>query len=204
MEQASNAQKTTVGLIVLAAGESRRMKQPKQLLIFKGKTLLRRAAETALASNAEKICVVLGANYEKLKTEISDLQLEIAFNENPRAGMSSSLKSGLKKLLEIEPNLSGVLVMLVDQPLVETALLNRLIEIFRMGKRAVVACEYGETFGVPAVFSSQLFDEILNLSVEGGAKGLIEEFKDSAEIIPAPEAAFDVDTPEDYARLTAS
>lgn len=201
MTEARNIQRTSIGIIILAAGESRRMKQPKQLLKFKGKTLLRNAAEIALASNGEKVCVVLGANFEKLKAEISALPVEIAVNENWQAGMRSSLKAGLEKLLEGEPDLAAVLVTLCDQPLTDANLLNRLINDFQKRNSLITACEYAGTVGVPAVFSRELFYEIQSLENEGGAKSLIKKYRDSVGKIAAPEAAFDIDTPEDYEKL---
>jgi molybdenum cofactor cytidylyltransferase len=201
MTETPDFQKNKIAIIVLAAGESNRMRQPKQLLKFRGKTLLRRAAETALESNCEIVCVVLGAHFEKSKPEISDLPIEIAVSENWRDGMSSSLKAGLEKLRETEREFSGALIMLCDQPFVDADLLNRLIETFTARKSLIAACEYAGTIGVPAIFSRRLFDEILNLSADGGAKGLIKKYKNEVEKIVAPEAAFDVDTPADYENL---
>lgn len=192
-----------VGVVVLAAGASRRMKRPKQLLKFEGKTLVRRAAETALGAHCKIVCVVLGAHAEKIKAEISDLPVEIAVNDNWRAGMGASLQAGLKKLLAIEPELSAAVVMLCDQPFVDSALIVRLIRKFQAGKSPVAACEYAGTTGVPAIFSRELFDEILRLPAEGGAKTLFEKYTDAIEKIRAPGAVFDVDTPCDYEDLIA-
>jgi len=191
-----------IGLVLLAAGASNRLGNfPKQLLKFRGKTLIRRAAENALASKCGKICVVLGAHAKNIKREIEDLPIEIAVNENWANGMSSSLKCGLEKLLESEPNLSAALVTLGDQPLVDSAIINRLIEVFLDTQNPLVAAEYAETVGVPAIFSRSLFDEILNLSADGGAKQIIKNNAASIGKIPVPEAAFDVDTQKDYENL---
>jgi molybdenum cofactor cytidylyltransferase len=188
-------------LVLLAAGASNRLGNfPKQLLEFRGKTLIRRAAENALASKCQNVCVVLGAQAEKIKREIEDLPIEIVVNENWKQGMSSSLKCGLGKLLEIEPKLSAVAVMLADQPLVDSTIINRLIEVFLETQKPVVA-EYAETVGVPAIFSRALFDEILNLSADAGAKRIIKKYAASIKKIPVPEAAFDVDTQNDYENL---
>jgi molybdenum cofactor cytidylyltransferase len=200
-------EKSPAGLILLAAGESSRLRLPrtesipKQLLKFRGKTLLRRAAENALASGCEKTCVVLGANFEILREEISDLEIEIAVNENWRRGMSSSLKTGLEKLLTIEPKLSSAAVTLADQPLVDAVIIRRLIQTFQVTDKKIVAAEYAGTVGVPAVFARSLFEEILNLSAESGAKRIIKKYAGSVEKITVPEAAFDIDTIEEYENL---
>lgn len=189
-------------MILLAAGASNRLgNSPKQLLEFRGKTLIRRAAENALASACAKICVVLGANAEAIKREIGGLQIEIVVNENWQSGMSSSLKCGLEKLLEAAPNLSAVVVTLADQPLIDSAIINNLIEAFSETQKPVIAGEYAETVGVPAIFARSLFDELLNLSADAGAKQIIKKYAASAGKIPVPEAAFDVDTREDYENL---
>ena len=191
-----------IGLILLAAGASNRLGNfPKQLLEFRGKTLARHSAENALASECGKICVVLGANAEKIKREIDDLPIAIVVNENWQSGMSSSLKCGLEKLLEIEPNLSAVVVMLGDQPLIDSTIINRLIEAFSETQKPVIASQYAETVGVPAIFARSVFNEILNLSADGGAKQVIKKYAASVEKISVPEAAFDVDTRTDYENL---
>jgi molybdenum cofactor cytidylyltransferase len=120
-----------VGIIVLAAGASSRMKQPKQLLEFEGKTLLRRAALTAIESVCNPVIVVLGANFEDTKKEIEDLPVEICFNENWQTGLSSSIKKGLEKLSETNSEISAAVLMLCDQPLIEVTAINK---IFRHGK----------------------------------------------------------------------
>lgn len=193
---------SSFGLVLLAAGASNRLgNSPKQLLEFRGKTLIRRAAENALASECEKNCVVLGANAGKIKREIEDLPIEIVFNENWQTGMSSSLKCGLEKLLELAPNLFASVVMLGDQPLVDAKIINRLIEVFLATQKPIIASQYAETVGVPAIFARSMFDELMNLSADGGAKQIIKKHAASVEKIPAPEAAFDVDTREDYENL---
>ena len=101
MDEAHNSDNQPIGIIVLAAGASRRMNEPKQLLLFEGKTLLRRAVETAVESIYQPIIVVLGANVEKMRLEIEDLPVELVFNQDWQRGLSSSIKIGLEMLLRI-------------------------------------------------------------------------------------------------------
>jgi molybdenum cofactor cytidylyltransferase len=191
-----------IGLILLAAGASSRLGNfPKQLLEFQGETLIRQATKNALAAECGKICVVLGAEAEKIKREIGDLPVEIAVNEDWADGMSSSLKCGLGKLLEIEPNLSAAVVMLGDQPLIDSTIINRLIEAFLKTQTPIVAGKYAETVGVPAIFARSMFGELLHLADDGGAKQIIKKYAASVEKISVPEAAFDVDTQQDYENL---
>lgn len=191
-----------IGLILLAAGASSRMEKiPKQLLKFRGKTFLRHALETALASGCRPVCVVLGANAEKLQTEIADLPIETAVNQSWATGLSSSLQAGLKKLLEIAPEINAVCIMLADQPLITSTIINNLIEIFERGENSLAVCEYAETTGVPVVLGRELFEEINELTGDAGAKKITQKHFASAGKLFVPEAALDVDSLEDYKRL---
>ena len=202
MERKSEFHPLSFGTVLLAAGTSNRLGNfSKQLLEFRGKTLIRRAAENALASECGKICVVLGANAERIKREIDDLPIEIIVNENWARGMSESLKCGLERLLDVEPNLSAAVVLLADQPLIDAAIINRLLEAFSKTQKPIIAGEYAKTVGVPAIFARSMFAELMNLPADGGAKRIIEKYAASAGKISAPEAAFDVDTREDYENL---
>ena len=196
----SAAKKNQFGIIILAAGASSRLGTPKQFLKFQGKTLLRRAVDAAIETNFKTV-VVLGANFEAIKAEIEDLEIEICFNENWQDGMSSSLKTGLHKLVEIVPNLSAVIVSLCDQPFVNSKVFTDLAETYKKTNAPIVACEYGQTVGVPALFSSSVFDELLNLSSENGAKTIIKKYLSKVEKISVPQAEIDIDTHEDYQKI---
>lgn len=189
-----------IGVILLAAGASVRFGAPKQLLPFRGETLLRRSARAALAVS-EKTVVTLGANAATMRREIADLSVQIAENKDWAAGMSGSLKIGLEKLLETDADLDGALVMVCDQPLVDEKLLRKIIEIFLESDALIVACEYADTLGVPALFPRKLFPELLALDARAGAKNLIEKYAAQTAAVSFPEGAFDVDTRADYENL---
>jgi molybdenum cofactor cytidylyltransferase len=195
-----NPKKPKIGVIVLAAGSSGRMNnEPKQMLEFEGKPLLRRAAETALQSEFYLTIVVLGANNQNLRKEIEDLPLEIAFNENWQSGISSSIKKGLSALSE--KNLDAAIIMLCDQPFVTTDVLQRLRDAFVETEKLIIASEYEKTVGVPALFAREIFGELENLEKDEGAKKIIMRNKDRVALVAAPEAAFDVDTLQDFENL---
>ncbi|MGI9036712.1 MAG: nucleotidyltransferase family protein [Pyrinomonadaceae bacterium] len=202
MNEANNPR---IGIVILAAGASTRLGRPKQLLKFQGKSLISRAAETAIAADCGNVVVVLGANAEVVKKEIENLPLEIAFNENWQSGLSSSIKIGLKKLLEIENNLSAVVLTLGDQPLVDAEIILRLVKTRRKTQKMIAACEYENATGVPAIFSREMFAELLNLQTDAGARVLIKKYAASEVAkIAVPEAAIDIDTMEDYEKLLDS
>lgn len=177
------------------------MGEPKQLLQFENKSLLRRAAETAIAVCPNETTVVLGANAKLLASEIADLPVRIVVNENWASGMSESIKTGLTALLAENQNLDAAIVMLADQPLITPEILNRLIETFHETNNRIIASFYNETTGVPALFGRRLFDELLDLQGDAGARAVIEKNAASVRRVAVPEAAFDVDTPADYQRV---
>lgn len=192
------------GLIILCAGESARMGKPKQMLRFKGETLLRRAAKTAAASSVcRPVVAVLGARAEMLERELRGLELEIVFNENWKQGMSSSISAGLKRLLEKAEDLQAVVITVCDQPYVSAQIIDELIEKYRQTNALIAASRYAETLGVPALFDKKLFTELANLTERGGAKALIKKYREQSASIDFPAGSVDIDTPEDYSSLVA-
>lgn len=194
--------KENIGIIILAAGASTRFGKPKQLLEFEKQTLLERIAENALETGSE-IIVVLGANAEKIGESVENLSVEIVVNEDWQSGMSSSLVEGLRKMIEIKNNLQAVIILLCDQPLVDENTILKLIEAQKSTNQMIVASRYAETIGVPALFRRDVFDELLNLNKEIGAKSIIEKYAETdLATISVPEAEFDIDTEADFERLT--
>ena len=192
---------TKVGGLLLAAGGSSRLGRPKQLLQFDGKTLIRRAAETLVNSKCNPVVVVLGAETDRSSAELSGLALHTSVNENWQTGMSSSIKTGLNALLGIEPDLEAVVITLCDQPHVTSNDIDRIIAAFRVHAAPIVAARYGETIGVPAMFSRELFDDLLKLHGDKGARSLILNTPDVATV-SLENAAFDIDTPDDAMSFT--
>lgn len=192
-----------VGIILLAAGGSSRFGTPKQLFIFEGKSLLRRAAERAAAA-AQTVVVVLGSNAKEAKTELGDLNINTCVNGNWAEGLSSSIRAGLDSILKIEPAISGAAIVLCDQPFVTTEQIDHLIQHFRAADSLIVASRYDETIGVPAVFSADLFDELCRLEGDKGARALIQKHISQVTFIELPEAGIDIDTPDDIAKARGS
>ncbi len=193
-----------IGIIVLAAGASKRLGKPKQLLYFRGETLLKRAAKIAVASGCQPVIVVLGANAENLAREIEEFDVEIVENLDWENGMGTSIQTGLKRLLQICPDISGVILMVCDQPFVSVELIRNLITSFRLSDAPIVACAYGDTIGVPALFSRQIFPELSALIADNGARKIIYRYRESVFKIPFEAGAVDVDTERDYLNLIES
>ena len=190
-----------VGLILPAAGGSRRLGAPKQLVPDgEGQTLVRRAAQTALASACHPIVAVLGAAAEPIAGELDDLPITVAVNADWQTGLASSLQVGLTTLTQSAP-LTAVIVMLCDQPRVTSALLDSLIAAHAETGHEIVACEYNGIAGVPALFGQTLFSALLSLTGDEGARRVIKNYDGPITRIPFPEGSFDIDTPQDAQKL---
>lgn len=196
-----DATNNQIGIIILAAGASRRMKKPKQLLEYNGETFIRRAVETASQSNFQPVIVVLGAHFDEIKKEIENFECLIARSESWQSGMASSIRAGIEKLLAIAPQASAVVISLCDQPLIESRHFSRLTEAFHQTKKPIVASRYRETAGVPALFAREFFTELLKLEGDRGAREIIRNYPDAVEKVPISEAAVDIDTEEDFKKL---
>ena len=198
-----------VAVILLAAGGSTRLGSPKQLLTFQGCSLLRRAAAAALATGCRPVVAVLGAWAETLRAELTGSELTLVENPAWERGMGGSIQRGMEALDRAlagaeagEPD--GVLLSLCDQPLVGEEALGRLLTVFQAADRtaAVVAAAYDGTVGVPVVFGRTYFDALRNLPEEAGAKALLKQHAAIVTAVPLPEGAVDIDTREQYDRLT--
>ena len=195
-----------VGGVLLAAGGSTRLGTPKQLLTYRGRTLLRRAAETALAAGCRPVAAVLGSGAERLRAELAGLDVRIVDNPDWTRGMGTSVRLGLAALegpADAEA-LDGVLLTLCDQPLVTAEKLAGMLERFRRLDSpggSIVAAAYNGTVGVPVLFGRTHFEELRVLPADAGAKPILRRHRDRAVPFPLPEAATDIDTPEQYGRL---
>ena len=188
-----------VALLLLAAGASTRMGRPKQLLPYHGRTLLRHAAETAVAAGCAPIVLVTGALHDELLAEIVGLPILAVHNPDWETGMASSIRAGLAAVAAAAPR--AVLVMLTDQPLVTPELLRQLIVQQQATQAPIVAAAYGETLGVPAIFDKSLLPELLKLQGAQGAGRLIARLGAAVGQVAFPAGLLDVDTPAQYTAL---
>jgi molybdenum cofactor cytidylyltransferase len=195
------SKKPTVGLIILAAGASTRMGSPKQLLKFGERSLIQHVVTNGLRSKCFPIIVVLGASKELLKPELENYPVFVAINDQWEEGMASSIGRGLEMMLEVYANVEAVIIMLCDQPFVKTTLINKMINEYRRTSKPVIASFYNGTAGVPALFSHALFKGLSELRGSEGAKKLIAQYTADLLLVPFPEGAVDIDTPEDYLGL---
>lgn len=186
--------------LILAAGNSSRLGQPKQLLVFEGKSLLKRAVEAAENSVCEKVFVVTGAYAEKIRVEIDTKSTEL-FHTNWEKGMGSSVAFGLKEILKREEQFDAVVILLCDQPFVDATLIDDLIHQKNSDKKGIVVSAYADTLGAPVLYDQKYFPELLILSGHEGAKKILLKHPEDVVSVPFVLGKVDVDTREDYEGL---
>ena len=189
---------TYCGIILLAAGESSRLGRPKQLLVYKGLTLLQRMLSVAGESMAGPIVMVLGANAEMLQSQLEGNKARIFVNTNWEEGIGSSIRLGVSEIRKLDKDIDAVILMLCDQPFVHPVLLNNLIEAYEKTGKPIITCNYGETFGPPTFFHKTMFPALLQLEGDVGARSILKRHIDQVETIDFPEGDLDIDTQEDY------
>jgi molybdenum cofactor cytidylyltransferase len=188
-------------LIILAAGASSRLGQPKQNIIFRDKTLLQHAIEVALQTSCKPIVVVLGANATVIHPSIINNEVILVQNNEWPEGMASSIRSGINAAYKAIPELSAAIIMLCDQPYITPALLTQLIQQQKVTGKKIIACSYNNTIGAPALFHQSLFPDLLSLKGTEGAKKIFMVYPNEVLSISFPSGAIDIDTPDDVAAL---
>lgn len=192
-----------ISAIVLAAGESKRMGRPKQLLAWQGKTLLRHTLENLTRSNADEVILVLGHEAEAIRRGLTELKIKIVVNFGYKQGMASSLRQGL---LAMNPESEAFLVLLADQPGIGPEIINRVIREFQRAnpKRGIVRPVYRGLRGHPVLIDVRYLQEALQLQGDVGARRILANHPaDILEIEVDQDGILkDIDTPEEYRKYT--
>ncbi|MCF0058651.1 NTP transferase domain-containing protein [Dyadobacter sp. CY356] len=191
---------TSPAIVILAAGKSARLGQPKQLLPFKGKSLICHCVETALKV-VENVIVVIGAERKRIESEIKSSAVQIVFNPEWEEGMASSIRAGLNYLTENNPAIHEVIFMVCDQPFVSVDLLQKLISVKRLSAKRIVASHYSEIAGTPVIFDRTIFPELMELKGDVGARKIILKNNDRMSTVDFPLGNIDMDTADDYRKL---
>ncbi|WP_461049298.1 nucleotidyltransferase family protein [Spirosoma arcticum] len=193
-----------IGTIILAAGDSSRMGgEPKQLLAYKGQSLMRRVTETALALQRGPVVVVLGANRDQIVPELAGLPVTLVDNPAWPTGQASSLKTGLAALyLTRKEDIDAVLVLHTDQPMVSVGLLIHMLDVWKDHGTGIVACRYDTQVSVPALFSRDYIAQLLQLEGDKGVKWVIVKHRSDCVEVPFEAGAIDLDSKRDVALFT--
>jgi len=184
--------------IVLSAGESSRMGQPKALLPIQGKIFLEKIVSALKETKVGEIIVVLGHDADEIKPKISHLPVTVVVNKDYARGQLSSLTLALG-ILDPEKT-EGALVHLVDHPFLNPALVDEMIDRFYESKKLIVVPRYRGRRGHPVIFSSRLFAELLGAPPDQGAKAVVRAHRDETLEIATEDRGVivDIDTPEEY------
>jgi molybdenum cofactor cytidylyltransferase len=188
-------------IVILAAGESGRLGQPKQLLIYEGITLLERAIQTASEITGEKVRVVIGANSKLILQKVPGAARICIYNDEWNYGMGTSIALGLQSILNLYPHTKAVIFMTVDQPFVTVAHLMSMIKQYQESGKPIVASAYQGAAGIPALFDQTFFEDLLNLQTDKGAKDIIRTHDQQVLKLALPGGEIDIDTPQQFASL---
>ncbi len=191
----------TTALIILAAGASRRMGQPKQLLRWQGTTMLQRIIREGKQAGLSPVVVVTGARRAAVEPAAEAEQAHIAYNPEWESGMGSSVVTGLNQLLYLLPEVDAAAFALTDQPYVGQELLQAMLQRLQQSAAPGIAARYQGSLGVPAIFRKALFSELLSLDGQKGAKPVLLRHQKELLAYPFPEGKTDLDTPEDWAQF---
>jgi len=189
-------------IVILAAGNSSRLGRPKQLLPYQGKTLLTHVVTEALAAALSPVVVLTGAYREEIQDSLQGQRVALVYNPEWETGMASGIVAGLGKALSIEPYLQSVIVAVCDQPYISAELFRALIVKYAASGKGLVACSYSEIVGTPVLFDVRYFKELSVLSGDAGAKQLLRKYPDDVATVPFPGGSIDIDTTEDFQRLS--
>lgn len=189
-----------ISAVLLAAGESRRMVEFKQLLPFGDKTFVECCVDNLLASRAGEVIVVTGHRAADVQEALRDRAVRCVYNPDYRSGMSSSIKCGVEAISE---NARAVMIALVDQPQIGSDIYNRVIEAYEENRAIIVVPSYNGRNGHPVVLDSSLKEEILSIDPRRGLRQVVHAH--ATEVVHVEVSSdsilMDFDLPEDYSRV---
>ena len=179
----------------MAAGGSKRLDSPKQLLKWGNDYLINHMIRIAVSSNIQQLYVVLGSRMEQIQPVISDKNAIIVHNPDWQSGLSSSIKAGLSV---IDEDIDGVFILLVDQPFITAELLNLMIARFSETEaQAIVPRVNGKQYN-PVLFRREVFIDLITVSGDKGAKAMLRQFSIEWVDWPDPKLMMDIDSLDDY------
>jgi len=193
-----------VPAIILAAGASRRLGQPKQLVQIDGETLLARTIRVAREAGAEPILVVLGAIGSAVAERVDLSQVTTVMNTGWEQGIASSIQAGIRALLQVEAGATAAMLLVCDQARLTSEHLVALTRAYeRAGELRIVASRYAGIVGIPAIFPASQFAELDALHGDEGARRLLRNLESLTTLIDFEGGEMDIDSPEDLAAIRA-
>jgi len=192
----------SVAAIVLAAGGSRRLGKPKQLLLLNGETLIARAIRLANEAGATPVIVVLGAQHDLISSSVCASGETVVINADWQQGISTSIHAGMRALVVHASAAQGVLLLVCDQPRLDVNHLRKLIQAFDAENgEAIAASAYSGIQGIPAIFPQAAFPGLRALRGDRGARALIADAPCAVVSVPFEGGEVDIDSPRDLAQI---
>jgi molybdenum cofactor cytidylyltransferase len=187
--------------ILLAAGASVRLGQPKQLLTYHGKTFIQNMISAAVSAKLHPVVVVLGAHSDLISGEIKNNNIHLAHNNDWEEGIASSIRCGIKTLQKIDAACDAAILIVCDQPYIKASLLDDLVVSQGKTGAPIAAAYYNGVAGTPALFHKKIFSDLLLLRGDKGAQKILRQFADRITTVPFPMGIIDIDTKDHYEKL---
>jgi molybdenum cofactor cytidylyltransferase len=187
------------GIIILAAGSSTRMGEPKQLMMFKNKTFLQHIIDEAKDAELNPVICVTGFQSDLITNSISIMGALIVYNEHWSEGMGSGISTGIKQLLHSD--VDSVILAVSDQPYVSSDLFRTMAGWKEKSGKGIVACTYAGTLGTPVLFTKDYFDRLKSLNGNQGAKNIVKMNLPDVCPVEFEKGSVDIDTKQDYEKL---
>ena len=190
-----------IAIVVLAAGNAKRMGSSKQLLPWGDSTLLGSAVKSICSTDAYKVFVVLGAYRDEIREKVDLSETIVLVNENWQQGLGSSIALAIKEIAEKYPDIKAVLFALADQPFISNIHLNTIMKLHLKEQQAIIITRKEQYKGVPVLFPRKFFPELMLLSNDEGAKEVVVNNKSQVVEVLTQDETEDIDTYEAYVRL---
>ena len=190
-----------IPILLLAAGGSSRMGQPKQLLPWENQTLIEHQIQTLLKTG-HPVNVVLGSNSNLIVPVVEEYPVNIFKNNDWESGMGSSISLAISQIIQKFPDAKGVLITLLDQPLITTSYIEKMLDTVESDSQQIIASRSASGWtGVPVLFNKCYFKDLTELSNDEGAKKIIKRHEESVVFLEGGELLEDMDTPQSYQQL---
>ena len=190
-----------IAILILAAGESKRMHCIKQVLPWKNTTLLGNAIEQAIQSKGNAVYVMLGANANQIAPIIAHYKMQTIENKNWKNGLGNSIACGVRFLKENQLQYDAILITLADQPLLNAVYYNELIAAYSQKEAKIIASETNNSPSVPAIFDAIYFDKLSQLNQDKGAKEILLANQKEVYVLHANANLVDIDTQTTYEQV---
>jgi molybdenum cofactor cytidylyltransferase len=192
----------TTGILILAAGAASRIGRAKMLLPFRDTNILSHILNEVRSLNPHCICLVTGYYHKEILAAIDTRGLYIAHNEHWEEGMGASIRMGVSELMKMNTGLSSLIIIVSDQPYLNSNVLQEMIDTRIKTKKGIIAAKYGQIKGTPVLFDQKYFSLLLLLKGDTGAKFILQQNTEDIATVEFSLGEIDIDTQEDYEKLS--